>query len=179
MGGIRRINRTLAYEGKILDVYLDDMEFPNGVVEQWDFMSHRKGAAAVLAVTEDGRIPMVRQYRNALGRFTWEIPAGCRDSADEAYELCAARELEEETGYIAGHIEPLVTVAGAVAYCDEIVPVFLATNLSVGKQHLDPAEFVDVKLFELSELEAMIYEQKIQDGKTISAVLAYKNKYCS
>lgn len=179
MSEVRRIKRKLAYKGSILDVYLDDMEFPNGVVEHWDFMSHRKGAAAVLAVTEDGKLPMVRQYRNALERYTWEIPAGCRDSADEEYSVCAARELEEETGYVAGHIEPLVTVAGAVAYCDEVVPVFLATKLTIGKQHLDPAEFVDVKLFELNELVEMIYNQQIQDGKTISAILAYKNKYCS
>lgn len=75
------------------------MQFANGKTEEWDFVSHRKGAAAVLPVLDDGRIIMVRQYRNALERETIEIPAGCRDFVGEDTRLCAERELKEETGY--------------------------------------------------------------------------------
>ena len=70
-----RIKRELVMKGTILDVYKDTMELPNGKTEEWDFVSHRKGAAAVVAVREDGKLLMVRQYRNALERMTLEIPA--------------------------------------------------------------------------------------------------------
>ena len=78
---MKRQKRELVYKGSILDIYKDTMQFANGKTEEWDFVSHRKGAAAVLPVLDDGRIIMVRQYRNALERETIEIPAGCRDFA--------------------------------------------------------------------------------------------------
>lgn len=73
---MKRQKRELVYKGSILDIYKDTMQFANGKTEEWDFVSHRKGAAAVLPVLDDGRIIMVRQYRNALERETIEIPAG-------------------------------------------------------------------------------------------------------
>ena len=73
-------------------VYDDVMQSPTGKIAHWDYVAHRKGAAAVLPVLEDGRILMVRQYRNALDRETLEIPAGSRDSTEEATSVCAARE---------------------------------------------------------------------------------------
>ena len=75
----KRMKRELVMKGTILDVYKDTMELPNGKTEEWDFVSHRKGAAAVVAVREDGKLLMVRQYRNALERMTLEIPAGACD----------------------------------------------------------------------------------------------------
>lgn len=96
---MKRQKRELVYKGSILDIYKDTMQFANGKTEEWDFVSHRKGAAAVLPVLDDGRIIMVRQYRNALERETIEIPAGCRDFVGEDTRLCAERELKEETGY--------------------------------------------------------------------------------
>ena len=95
---VRRIGRELAYKGTVLDVYCDTMEFENGNTAKWDFI-HHDGAAAVVPVTEDGKILMVRQYRNALERYTLEIPAGKLDDPKEAGIVCASRELEEETGY--------------------------------------------------------------------------------
>ena len=95
---VKRMGRELAYQGTVLKVYKDHMKFSNGNTEDWDFI-HHDGAAAVLPVTEDGKILMVRQYRNALDRYTLEIPAGKLDSPDEAKIDCAYRELEEETGY--------------------------------------------------------------------------------
>ena len=86
---------------------------------EWDFVSHRKGAAAVLPVLDDGRIIMVRQYRNALERETIEIPAGCRDFVGEDTRLCAERELKEETGYSSDDISFLLSLRTTVAFCDE------------------------------------------------------------
>ena len=86
---VKRIKRELVHKGNILDIYEDTMELPNGKTEKWDLVSHRMGAAAVVAVRDDGKVLMVRQYRNALERMTLEIPAGSRDSVTEDTRVCA------------------------------------------------------------------------------------------
>lgn len=168
--------RKLVYKGSILDVYADTVRLPSGGVEHWDFVSHRKGAAAVLPVLEDGRIILVRQYRHALNRMTWEIPAGCRDYVDEPTCECAARELEEETGYHSDNITPLLSLKSTVAFCDEMIDVYLARNLVPGEQHLDEAETIDVKIWDMEDALAEIYAGNFQDAKTVAAILAYKVK---
>ena len=178
MDEMKRIDRVLKYKGSIVDFYDDVMQAPDGQIAHWDYIAHRKGAAAVLPVMEDGRILMVRQYRNALGRETLEIPAGSRDSVEEPTEVCAARELEEETGYRASHLEFLLTVATTVAFCNEVIDVYLATDLTKTCQHLDENEFVEVESYSIEELVEMVLHQKIQDSKTVSAILAYYGKYC-
>ena len=176
MEHMKRLNRELMYKGTILDIYKDSMEFPNGTHEEWDFVHHRMGAAAILPVLPDGRIVMVRQYRNALERETLEIPAGCRDSVTEDTGLCAAREMEEETGYKSSHVEYLLSLRTTVAFCDEFVDVYLAKDLEKGTRHLDDSESIDVEIYTLEELCQMIYEGKIQDSKTVAAIMAYSNK---
>ncbi|MCD8300401.1 MAG: NUDIX hydrolase [Clostridiales bacterium] len=173
MEKMKRIDRVLKYEGAIVDVYDDLMESPTGHIAHWDYIRHRKGAAAVLPVTDEGKILMVRQYRNALNRETLEIPAGSKDTADEPGIVCAARELEEETGYRPGKLVPLVTVASTVAFCNELIEVFLATELVRSSRHLDEDEFIEEESYSLEELKSMIFAQQIQDGKTIAAIMAY------
>ena len=112
----RRLNRELMYHGTIVDFYKDTIEVPNGNVVEWDFIGH-KGAAAVLPVREDGKLLMVRQYRNALDRYTLEIPAGGLNGADEPTRDAAGRELEEETGYRSDDLEWLITIRTTVAFC--------------------------------------------------------------
>ena len=80
---IKRLNRELVYKGSILDIYKDTMDVGNGKIEEWDFVAHRKGAACIVPVLPDGKILMVRQYRNALERDTLEIPAGARNDVTE------------------------------------------------------------------------------------------------
>lgn len=172
---MKRLKRELMYKGSIVDVYKDTMQFANGKIEEWDYVAHRKGAAAVLPVLEDGRIIMVRQYRNALERETLEIPAGCRDFVGEDTKICAARELEEETGYRSDDISYLLSLRTTVAFCNESIDVYLAKNLKKGEQHLDDAESIDVEIYTVKELCDMIYAGKIQDSKTVSAILAYSN----
>ena len=173
---MKRLKRELMYKGAILDIYKDTMQFANGTTEEWDFVSHRKGAAAVLPVLPDGRAILVRQYRNALERETLELPAGCRDSLDEDTKLTAARELEEETGYHSDQISFLLSLRTTVAFCDEFVDVYLAENLVPGEQHLDDSESIDVEIYSLDEVCEMIYAGKMQDSKTVAAILAYSNK---
>lgn len=176
MEHVERIGRRLVYQANILDIYEDDILTPKGTVAHWDFIGH-KGAAAVVAVKENGKLVMVRQYRNALDRMTIEIPAGARDYAGEPTMECAKRELREETGYQAGKLEYLMTLRTAIAYCDELIDIYVATELSRGEQDLDEDECVEVLEFEIDELCDMIYSGRLQDVKTIAAILAYKNKY--
>lgn len=171
-----RIDRELVHKGAIIDYYQDTIKIPNGNIAKWDYIKH-KGAAAVVAVKEDGRLLMVRQYRNALDRETLEIPAGGLNSVDEPTDIAAARELEEEAGYTAGKLELLISIRTTVAFCDEKIDIYLATDLKRSKQHLDEDEFLDVESYTIEELIRMIYDCKIQDGKTVSALLAYYNKY--
>lgn len=173
---IRRTKRELVYEGTVLKVYRDHMEFANGNTEEWDYI-HHDGAAAVVPVLDDGRILMVSQFRNALDRDTIEIPAGKLDFPGEEGIACAARELEEETGYRSDHLEWLINVRTTVALCNEKIEIFLARDLKPSRQNLDDNEFVTVKAYTVDELKTKIYSGEIEDSKTIAAILAYADKY--
>jgi len=171
MEPIKRLKRELVHKGAVVDFYADTVEL-GGEVAVWDFV-HHNGAAAVIAVDNDGKILMVRQYRNALDRFTLEIPAGKLDSPDEPTLECATRELEEETGYKAGKIEYLLTINTTVAVCDEKIDIYLATDLSEGEIHLDPMEEIKVERYDLEELQQMIFKGELKDSKTVAAINTY------
>lgn len=175
-GEIRRVKRELAYEGTVLKVYRDYMEFENGGAEVWDYI-HHNGAAAVLPVLDDGRILLVAQYRSALDRDTLEIPAGKLDYIEEPGIVCAGRELEEETGYRSGRLEHLLTIRTTVALCNEKIDIYVARGLEPSRQQLDEGEYVTVGAYTVEEIKAKIYAGEIEDSKTIAAVLAYADKY--
>ncbi len=172
----KRIKRELVARGAIIDYYQDTMRIPNGNTAKWDLIDH-KGAAAVVAVREDGKILMVRQYRNALERETLEIPAGGLNGREEPTEAAAVRELEEETGYTCDHVELLNSIYTTVAFCNEKIDIYLARELRKGTQHLDEDEFLRVEAYSLEELKQKIFEYKIQDSKTICGILSYAAKY--
>ncbi len=177
MGKLKRLSHTLVRSGAIIDVYDDEMLLPNGEIEHWDIVKHRQGAAAIVPVLPNGDIILVKQYRPALERYTWELPAGCRDAVDEPMEVTSKRELEEETGYTSDSFTRLVSLKTTVAFCDELVDVYLASDVyKIGEQHLDPAEDIEIKTFTLNELLDKIYAGVIQDGKTVSGILAYYGK---
>ena len=176
MEEFKRLSRDLVAKGAIIDYYQDTIQVPNGNVVKWDFIQH-KGAAAVVPVDDEGRLIMVKQYRNALDRYTLEIPAGGLNGQEEPTMQAAARELAEETGYRAGHMELLLTIRTTVAFCNEKIDIYLATNLTAGEQHLDEDEYVHVGAYTVDELTEKIYAGEIQDSKTVAAVLAYKDKY--
>lgn len=174
----KRLERKLVYKGSIVDFYKDTIQVPNGNVVQWDFIRHQ-GAAAVVPVRADGKLLMVRQYRNALDRYTLEIPAGGLNGADEPTKDAAARELEEETGYVAGGMEWLITIRTTVAFCNEKIDIYVATDLKPGHQHLDEDEFIHVEAYTVEELCGKILNGEIEDSKTISAIMSYRAKYHS
>ena len=172
-----RLDRQLKYQGAILKIY-EDTVLANGHEAHWDFI-HHDGAAAVLPVTAEGKILMVRQYRNALDRYTLEIPAGKLDDPQEPKIECAYRELEEETGFKTENMEYLISVNTTVAFCDVAIDIFVARNLIPSRQHLDEDEVIDVEAWDLKDLEERIYKGEITDGKTIAAIMAYARKYRS
>ncbi len=176
MAEYKRLKRDLVAKGVIIDYYQDTMLIPNGNTAKWDLIDH-KGAAAVVAVREDGKLLMVRQYRNALERETLEIPAGGLNGREEPTMDAARRELEEETGYTCGSMELLNSIYTTVAFCNEKIDIYLARGLQKGRQHLDEDEYLNVEAHSLEELKQMIYDCKIQDSKTICGILTYASKY--
>jgi ADP-ribose pyrophosphatase len=172
MEGVKRIERELVYKGAILDMYKDTMQFPDGHTSKWDYLDHRGNAAAVIPITNDGEILMVSQYRNSVDGKTLEIPAGCLDFKDEPTVRAAARELEEETGFRAGKIEKLLTIVTAVAYCNELIDIYIATDLTKGERHLDDDEDINVLKFPIKKAKEMIRNGEIIDAKTVAAILA-------
>ncbi|MBQ7360679.1 MAG: NUDIX hydrolase [Lachnospiraceae bacterium] len=170
----KRLSRDLVYEGSIIDYYKDTVQVPNGNVVKWDFIGH-KGAAAIVPVTKDGKILMVRQYRNALDRYTLEIPAGGLNPGEPTYDA-AKRELEEETGYKSDDISFLVSIYTTVAFCNEKIDIYVAKNLIPSRQNLDEDEFIDVQSYTVEELLQKIYAGEIMDSKTICGIMAYKLK---
>lgn len=170
----KRLKRTPVHKGHIIDVYTDTMELPSGKTADWDFIMH-KGAAAIVPVTEEGKIIMVRQYRNAVEKYTLEIPAGGLNQGEDM-KTCAGRELEEETGYRTEQIEHLFDLYTTVAFCNEKIGIYYTEHLIPSKQNPDEDEFVYVESYTLEELVEFIFNGKIEDAKTIAAILAYKTR---
>lgn len=159
-----------AYRGKILDVRNVEVELPNGHRSSRDIVRH-PGAAAVVALTETGKIVLVRQYRTAIDRVTVEIPAGKLDPGEDPLE-CAKRELHEETGFRPGRIRFLTSIVTTCGFCDEIIHIYLATHLEFDAPNPDDDEFLNVDVVPLSELIDAVLDGKIEDAKTVVGALA-------
>lgn len=178
MGEVKRISRKVIHKGRIIDYCQDTMQRDDGNTVLYDHIQH-KGAAAVVPVLDDGRIVLVRQFRNSVDKYTWEIPAGGLNYKEEATIDAAKRELQEETGYTTGEpLEFLITIHTTVAFCNEKIDIFVAHNLHPGEQHLDADEAIDVKAFTIEEIKELIYSAHMTDAKTIAAIMSYDAKYC-
>ena len=166
------------YDGRVINLrvyegYLDEDKRRRGKKSRREIVEHR-GAAAMLAFTPDGKAVMVRQDRFPHGP-TLEIPAGTLERGEDPTE-CAARELEEETGYRAGRLAHLVSFYPSIGYSTEIIHCYVATDLrpAPGGQHTDDDESITVQLTGWKRLLSMVRSGKIQDSKTICAVLMYE-----
>ena len=166
----RQTASELIFDGRILHLYRDDIELPNGQPADRELIRHI-GAVCVIPITDDGYAVMERQYRYPVDRVILEIPAGKLDSRDEDREQAARRELEEETGYQAGKMIPLGVFYPACAYSDETIWMFLAKDLKKGDCHPDADEFLDVELIPLADLVKQVIAGEIPDAKTQIAVL--------
>lgn len=166
----RILSEEPAWRGRMLDVRTAEVRLPNGRVTGRDLVRH-PGASAVVALTETGKIVLVRQYRTALDRVTVEIPAGKLDPGEDPIE-CARRELLEETGFTAARISYLTTIATTPGFCDEVIHLYMATGLTFAGANPDDDEFVNVDLVPLSELIDAVLDGKIEDAKTVIGALA-------
>jgi ADP-ribose pyrophosphatase len=160
------------YTGTIINVDLLTVELPNGQIATRDIVRH-KGASAVIPVTADNEIILVRQYRKPNEMVSIEIPAGKLDDGEDPCD-CAVRELEEETGYKANHIEKLFSMHSTPGFSDEILHIYIARDLIPGDANPDEDEFISSFSVSMDEAVAMIKRGQITDGKTISAILAAK-----
>lgn len=169
------VARRPVYRGRIVDLSVDTVRFPDGSVGQLEFIRH-SGAAAVLPVLDDPaapdpRILLIRQYRYAAGGYLFEVPAGRPDRPGEDWEVCARRELEEETGLIAGRLLPLTTIYTTPGFCDERIHLFLALDLTQGRTSLDQDEFLEPVVLPLSEALDRVRAGEITDAKTVCTLL--------
>lgn len=168
----KRIERKLMKKGHIIDIYQDTIQLPDGQTMEWDFIMH-KGAAAIVPMDEEGKIIMVRQYRNAIDSYTLEIPAGGLNPGEDM-KTCAMRECEEETGYKALDAIHVIDVNTTVAFCNEKIGIYFAKNLVPSKQNLDEGEYVSVERYTIDELMEKIQAGEITDAKTIAALTTVK-----
>lgn len=164
------ISSDIAWRGKIFDVERLEVRLPNGRTSLRDVVRHR-GAVAIVALTETGKIALVRQYRTSLDRVTVEIPAGKLDPGEEP-AVAARRELREETGFVADELVPLVSVAPSPGYSDEVVHVYLAHGLRFVGASPDADEFLNVDMVDMSELVAAVLDGSVTDAKTVAGILA-------
>ena len=158
------------FDGVVIDVEHWQVELPDGNESLRDVVLH-KGAAAVIPVDDKGRVAMVRQYRTPIERVTLEIPAGKLDYVGEDPFVCAQRELREETGLHADKWRKLGVLRTTPGFCNETIHMYMAQELSQGSQDLDEDEFLNVEWMPIGDVVEMILSGRIEDSKTIAAVM--------
>ncbi|SDI30563.1 NUDIX hydrolase [Natribacillus halophilus] len=169
------IQKETLYQGKIIDVEVHDVELPDGKTSKREVVKH-PGAVAVIGVNEDGKIPLVRQFRKATEEFLLEIPAGKREAEEEA-KITAARELQEETGYTAGHLQEMACFYTSPGFADELIHLYLATDLRAGRSQTEADEFLSVEEWTIAEARSALREGSWRDAKTAFAIQSLVAKY--
>lgn len=155
------------FDGRVISLQVDTVELPDGSTGTREVVKH-PGAVAVVAI-KDGRLLLVDQYRQALGRCELEIPAGKLEKGENPLEA-AKRELQEETGYHGGQITHLHSFYTSPGFADEIIHLYLAEDLTGGELSLDDDEFIEVYEASFDEAQRFIAEGRISDAKTLLAV---------
>ena len=163
--------KKVVYTGRIITLRSDDVTLPNGKPAGREMVEHR-GGVAVLAVDKNGCVPIVRQYRYPTGKHLWEIPAGKLEKGEQPDEAIH-RELREETGLLAGKMVKLGQFYPTCGYSNEIIRLYLATDLTYVGANPDEDEFLEIKYVKIDDLYKMCLNGEIEDGKTLTAVLLY------
>lgn len=166
----RTIGEETVFSGRILDVVVRTVELPGGGRSTREIIDHR-GAAAIVAVDERGRVALVRQYRAALNRVLLELPAGKKDARDEDPLLCARRELKEETGLTAERWRLLTVTQTTPGFCSEEIWIYLATGLTQGEDSPDEDEFLSFQWQDFPKALSNVRSGHIADAKTALGLL--------
>ena len=168
-----RFRRTLTvHRGRAVDFRIDEIRLPDGRTARREFLAH-PGAVGALAFAPDGKILLVKQYRYPVGEFTLEIPAG-KLSKGEAPLACVRRELEEETGFVAGKIRKLISFWPTAAFSDEVIHLYIAENLRPTRMKPDDDEYLELVRVSPEQFDRLIRQGKIHDSKTLIAHLYWK-----
>lgn len=165
----KRIDGELKYSGLIVNVRLDHAELCNGAVVRREVVEH-PGGVTVLPVDSDGTCYMVRQFRYPFSKTMLEAPAGKLEPG-EGHRECAVRELSEETGFTADELIYMGSFCASPGYLTEVIHIYLALGLHPGESHPDENEFLNVEKHSLDELVDDVMNNRIQDAKTVIAVL--------
>lgn len=172
--GPGQIGTTRVYTGRVVSLDVDDVRFPDGSTGRLEMVRHPGASAVVPIITslddDDPEVVLLRQYRYAADGYLYEIPAGVLHP-DEPPPVCAARELEEETGYRASSITPLMTMFTTPGFTDEVIHFFLATGLTEGTHAREQDEFIELVPTRLSRALVMIQRGEIRDAKTALGLL--------
>jgi len=161
-------NRTTIHQGKVFELIRENVTLENGTTTDVEFIEH-PGATAVIPFLDDKRIVLLKQYRHALKKYIWEVPAGTLDPREEIIS-CAKRELIEETGYSAGQWHRLGEITPVPGYSNERIHIFLATGLQPADQNLDEDEVIQVQAVDFLKAIEMIGDGEIQDAKSIAGL---------
>ena len=173
--GSGRLERRPIHKGRIVDLSMDTVRFPDGSVGELELIRHR-GASAVVPILgrpsdPDPDVLLVRQYRYAASGYIYEVPAGMPDREGEPWDDCARRELEEETGHIAGQLRRMTQIFTTPGFTDEVIRLYLAWDLSEGEVQLDHDEFVELVRVPFSTAVGWVRDGTIQDCKSVAAIL--------
>lgn len=157
------------YNGKVVNLRVDTVELPNGKTSKREIVEH-PGAVAIVAVTDDDKVLMIRQFRKPCEEELWELPAGKIDPGEEP-DKTAARELEEETGYSPGKLEKLISFYTSPGFADEMIHLYLAENLSQTEQSHDEDEFLSLHPMGWEEIRQLFANNELKDSKTVTGLL--------
>ena len=165
----RQLHGVQVYKGRLLDVRCDTVALPDASQATREYIVH-PGAVMVVPLLDDGRLLMERQFRYPVGQVLLEFPAGKLD-AGEATQVCAQRELAEETGYRAREWARAGLMHNAPAYADEVIEVWFARGLTRGERSLDVGEFIELISMDSDELDAAAGRGELTDAKTLVGLL--------
>lgn len=165
----KTISSKKIFDGKIINVRLDTVVLPDKKQASREIVEH-PGGVGVVALTENKKILMVKQYRKPIEKAIYEIPAGKLDKNEDPY-VCGMRELEEETGYRCESMEYLGFMYPSPGFTDEVTHVFFTDKLIKGTENPDEDEFLDVEKIDILKIKEMIMKNEINDAKTVFGIL--------
>lgn len=165
----KKLTSELIYDGRVVHLYIDTVQLPNGHSAKREIVRH-PGAVAIVPLDASRNVILVSQYRHAAGRVLLEIPAGTLNPGEDP-DLCAARELQEEIGQKPGSLKKLGGIYLAPGYSTEYIHLYLATDLVESRLNMDADEFIEVSRLPMPEVIRRIQSGEIADAKTISAIM--------
>lgn len=166
------VSSDLIYTGKTIQLRVDTVEVPNKGYQKREIIEH-KGAVAIVAITDDNKIVLVKQYRKAVEKELYELPSGKIEIGETPLD-CAIRELKEETGYSVESLKLIHKYYTTPGFSNQLVFIYLAKNLIPGESHLEEDEFLEVYEIDREEAYNMVISNEICDSKTIIGLLLTK-----